>query len=346
MAELASARASKGTCYYCKSEIEKGKMTQHLKYCKQRAATIATEAKASTEQKTRLFHLIVEGLWSPEYWMHLEIPASEPLVTLDSFLRGIWLECCGHLSALKIGDTSYSLEPDDLYYGLAEVGVYEEEEEEGEVGELDDVVNGEELVEQLSAEELELIPSDLLSELRKSWPIDELVAFLKERLKSLPREGGYRTLEEIEESRRLYWQRMFLKSLLDMVEDRSMYVQLGKVLKVGQKFSYDYDFGSTTHLGLKVASEREGVVRDEQRPIKVMARNNPHGFTCSVCGKPATKLASGFYGGKAYCNKCARKSGDTEMMLQVVNSPRAGVCGYTGPSNPAAWEDEDEEDER
>ena len=89
MAELASARASKGTCYYCKSEIEKGKMTQHLKYCKQRAAAIAAEAKAPTEQKTRLFHLIVEGLWSPEYWMHLEIPASEPLVTLDSFLRGI-----------------------------------------------------------------------------------------------------------------------------------------------------------------------------------------------------------------------------------------------------------------
>src|SRR6266849_213378 len=243
MAEIASARASKGTCYYCKSEIEKGKMTQHLKYCKQRAAAIATEAKAPTEQKTRLFHLIVEGLWSPEYWMHLEIPASEPLVTLDSFLRGIWLECCGHLSGFKIGDTSYSLEPEDMYYGLAEVG--EEEEEEGEEGELDDVVDGEELVEQLSSEELELIPADLLSELRKSWPIDDLVAFLKERLKSLPREGGYLTLEEIEESRRLYWQRMFLKSLLDMVEDRSMYVQLGKGLKVGQKFSSDYDFGST-----------------------------------------------------------------------------------------------------
>jgi hypothetical protein len=225
MAEIASARASKGTCYYCKSEVEKGKMTQHLKYCKQRAATIATEAKASTEQKTRLFHLIVEGLWSPEYWMHLEIPASEPLVTLDGFLRGIWLECCGHLSGFKIGDTSYSLESEGMYYGLAEVGE-EEEEEEGEEGELDDVVNGEELLQQLSAEELELIPSDLLSELRKSWPIDDLVAFLKERLQSLPRDTSYRTFEELEEYRRLYWQRMFLKSLLDMVEDRSMYVQL------------------------------------------------------------------------------------------------------------------------
>jgi len=32
----------------------------------------------------------------------------------------------------------------------------------------------------------------------------------------------------------------------------------------------------------------------------------------------------------AYCDKCARRSKEEEMMLPVVNSPRVGVCGYEG----------------
>lgn len=319
---------SKGICNFCKGELDKGKMTQHLKYCKQRAA----EAEDPTKQKTRLFHLIVEGRYNPQYWMHLEVPALEPLQTLDSFLRGIWLECCGHLSEFRVGDTSYSSEPEDFYFGMAEVEEVGEEEEDEEEEAYDDVVNGEELLESFPKEYREMVPSDLLSKLRKSWPVDDLVAFLREERKSIRKGGSSHTPEEWAELRRSYFQRQLLEALLDMVEDRSLDVRLGKVLKVGQKFSYEYDFGSTTHLNLRVVLEREGVVRDEEDPVEILARNVPPVILCKVCGKPATKVASGYYDAEenGYCNKCARKSRDVDMMLPVVNSPRVGVCGYTG----------------
>ncbi len=330
---------TKGVCNFCKGEFDKGKMTQHLKYCKQRITDIATRAEDPTKQKTRLFHLIVEGRYNPQYWMHLEIPASEPLFTLDRFLRDIWVECCGHLSAFEIGGTSYSDEPDDFSFGLVGAEVQEEE---------DEVVEDEEQSEDLSPEELgeeigkildeeppewgNMIPAELQVELRKPRSRDDLVAFLKERLNSMPRRIPLLTSENIEEQRSLYFQKNTLKFLLDMVEDRSLGVPLEKVLKAGQKFSYEYDFGSTTHLTLKVASEREGIVRDEEDPVEILAMNIPPVILCKVCGKPATKVVAGYFNVEenAYCNKCARRSEDADMMLPVVNSPRVGVCGYTG----------------
>src|SRR5260370_4450197 len=90
---------SKGICNFCKGEFEKAKMTQHLKYCKQRAAEIAIELVSTpTQKKTRFFHILVEGRYNPQYWMHLELSASDYLADLDDFLRAMWLECCGHLS--------------------------------------------------------------------------------------------------------------------------------------------------------------------------------------------------------------------------------------------------------
>ena len=74
-----------------------------------------------------------------------------------------------------------------------------------------------------------------------------------------------------------------------------MDVELGKVLTVGQKFSYTYDFGSSTELSLRVQAEREGVVTEDEDLIEVMARNEPPDIVCEVCGKPATKSVGGYY---------------------------------------------------
>jgi hypothetical protein len=38
-------------------------------------------------QKTKTFHLVVEGYRLPMYWMHLEVAAGTTLATLDHFLR-------------------------------------------------------------------------------------------------------------------------------------------------------------------------------------------------------------------------------------------------------------------
>jgi hypothetical protein len=324
--KAATKEISKGICSFCKGEFEKAKMTQHLRYCKQRAVEIAAEAKSSTEsQKTKLFHIVVEGRYNPEYWMHLEMPASDALVDLDGFLRGIWLECCGHLSEFTIGGASYSSEPEDyLFFG----GTETEEEEEEEL-------NVEELLETFPPEYLNMLPQNLLTELKKVQSVDDLVTFLQETLKSLPKSTTPHTPEEWNEYRARYFERQILEALLEMVEDHSLEVPLEKVLKVGQKFSYEYDFGSSTDLTLKVVSEREGFVQDkDEDTIEILARNIQPVMLCKVCGKPAKVVVSGYFDVEenAYCSKgCVRKSGeDTDMLLPVVNSPRVGVCGYTG----------------
>src|SRR5947209_15995830 len=137
-----------GICNYCNGEFDKAKMTQHLKHCKQRAAAITASIGDGTKQEERVFHILAEGRYNPQYWMHLEIPASEPLFTLDRFLRDVWVECCGHLSAFEIGGISYRDEPGDFSFEI--IGAEVQAEEEEEVVEDED----EEEYEDLSPEEL------------------------------------------------------------------------------------------------------------------------------------------------------------------------------------------------
>lgn len=157
------------------------------------------------------------------------------------------------------------------------------------------------------------------------------------------------TPEAVEEFRCRYEQRNLLETLLLLTEDRSLYVPLQKVLKVGQKFSHEYDFGSTTYLSLKVMAEREGHIQKEDDPVTILARNVPPVFLCRVCGKPATQVESGGYynvAEEAYCDECARK--ERVDTLPIVNSPRVGVCGYTRDaewSGGEEWDDEEEDDE-
>ena len=94
-------RTSKGVCHLCGAVVGKGGMTRHLKLCRP-----APQAPSPT----RLFHLIVEGSYQPEYWLHLDARADATLEDLDEFLREIWLECCGHLSAFTIAGESYYIE--------------------------------------------------------------------------------------------------------------------------------------------------------------------------------------------------------------------------------------------
>src|SRR5258708_32349023 len=224
---------AKGVCYFCNSEFDKAKMTQHLKHCKQRAAAIAGSIGDGAKQKQRLFHILAEGRYNPQYWMHLEIPASEPLYMVDRFFRDVWVECCGHLSAFEIGGASYRDEPEDFSFEI--VGAEGQEGEDEVVEEAD-----EEEYEDLSPEELgeaigkfldeeppelrNMLSGELRVELRKPRSRDDLVAFLKESLNSMPRRTNLLNSENIEERRSLYFQRGTLTFFLDMVEDRALEV--------------------------------------------------------------------------------------------------------------------------
>jgi hypothetical protein len=208
-------------------------MNRHLETCEQRAIT---EAKVGSKQKTqppRKLHLVVEGRDLPMYWMHLEVPASTTLATLDQFLRNTWLECCGHLSAFEIAGERY----------VVDAGMYDD---------------------------------------------------------------------------------------FDMGE-KSMRVRLDKVFNPGQTCFYEYDFGTTTELKLKVISERQAASKGNT--IQVLARNVPPVILCEECGKPATEVCSQciFDGSGWLCDDCAEEHEcGEEMLLPVVNSPRVGMCAYTG----------------
>jgi hypothetical protein len=204
-------------------------MGRHLDKCLERKSF----AGASGDSKIKLFHMVVQGRYAPQYWMHLEVVVDAKLKALDSFLRDIWLECCGHLSAFTIEGQSYGSQVDrDSFFGS---------------------------------------------------------------------------------------------------EDKSMNYKIGSVLRPGLSFVHEYDFGTTTELALKVLSEREG--KPINRPIQIMARNEPPIIACDKCGKPAAQVcAQCIWDGKGWlCDKCAKshKCGE-DVLLPVVNSPRVGMCGYTG----------------
>lgn len=102
-------RRTKGTCSFCNATFTKAAITKHLKSCNQRkkASEIASDQQKSKPRKTKIFHLVVEGRYQPMYWLHFEAQADATLEDLDNYLRGIWLECCGHLSAFTIQEKSY-----------------------------------------------------------------------------------------------------------------------------------------------------------------------------------------------------------------------------------------------
>lgn len=115
------------------------------------------------------------------------------------------------------------------------------------------------------------------------------------------------------------------------MDEKSMRVRLEKVLSPGQAGTYEYDYGTTTELRLKVISKDEAETKGEA--IQVLARNTPPVILCDICGKVATNVCSQciFEENGWLCDDCAEdhECGE-DMLLPVVNSPRVGMCAYTG----------------
>lgn len=114
-------------------------------------------------------------------------------------------------------------------------------------------------------------------------------------------------------------------------EERSMRVALNRVLQPGGKAAYEYDFGTTTELTLAVAGEHD--LPRSREAVRVLARNDAPAIACSNCGAAAMHVCTEcVWEGEGWlCAKCAadHECGE-EMLLPVVNSPRVGMCAYTG----------------
>ncbi len=84
-------------------------MTRHLQECPDRGSAASPGVTLAYDPSGgNLFHLIIEGAYAPEYWLHIEVPASATFEDLDQFLRAAWLECCGHLSHFQVGEETYA----------------------------------------------------------------------------------------------------------------------------------------------------------------------------------------------------------------------------------------------
>jgi len=114
--------------------------------------------------------------------------------------------------------------------------------------------------------------------------------------------------------------------------ERAMSTRIGAAFAyVGMKGVYQYDFGSTTGLGLALTAAREG--RLGRAAVRIATRNNPPIWPCAVCAQPASLVCcvhetddSAFV-----CEQHQRKHAcKGRAFLPVVNSPRMGVCGYAG----------------
>lgn len=230
---MAKRQQTNGVCQLCQGVVNKAGMTRHLAKCLAAHEGAGTSMSKTPPKTVRLLQLLVQGQYNPEYWLYVEMPATATLRDLDQFLRDIWLECCGHLSAFKIAGTQYSVET------AVEAG--------------------------------------------DPWFAPP-------------------------------W------------EERNMDVHVGKVLRPGMKFTHEYDFGSTTHLALRVVGEREG--KASQQRVRLLARNELPQILCERCKKKPAAWVDVFDSHSGYCKECIENT--EEGVLPVVNSPRVGVCGYTG----------------
>ena len=84
------AATSTGYCYVCGVELGKIAMKNHVQ---------KIHGVDFSGQECRL--LKIEGAYDKDYWLYIDIPMESALSDVDSFLRKIWLECCGHLSAFR-----------------------------------------------------------------------------------------------------------------------------------------------------------------------------------------------------------------------------------------------------
>lgn len=88
----------KGACNLCGKEYTRSGMGKHLASC----LTKRNDESIEDDQHFSL-HLLVMTRYPSDYWLHLQVDDRATFKTLDSFLRKLWLECCGHMSQFFVG---------------------------------------------------------------------------------------------------------------------------------------------------------------------------------------------------------------------------------------------------
>ena len=111
------------------------------------------------------------------------------------------------------------------------------------------------------------------------------------------------------------------------------------IFQSGVVLRHLYDFGTTSETDIRVLGLRVGQATTKH-PIALLARNKMPEAFCQECGERAGWLCveciyvhdtSGFLCDEHNEGHPHENYGGT---MPLINSPRTGMCGYTGPAEP------------
>ncbi len=150
-----------------------------------------------------------------------------------------------------------------------------------------------------------------------------------------------KTLDDLDEILRNFWLNCcyeHMSAFFIRKEELSMDLEL-RGFEPKSKLDYMYDFSYTTYLTIEVLK----LFEFEPNPDNlswILGHNEPFEYICDTCNKgKAVQLIPEGRGRGFFCQTCFAESvyGDDEYeehyCLPVVNSPRMGICEYTGSKN-------------
>lgn len=80
--------AIRGNCFICGKTAGKTAIKNHI-------------IKDHSDGGEECYLIKAEGAYNKDYWIYFSIPLDASLSAMDKFLRQIWCECCGHMSAFR-----------------------------------------------------------------------------------------------------------------------------------------------------------------------------------------------------------------------------------------------------
>lgn len=102
--DFAYSLTDKVTCNICHKSFANSGIQRHVSSCSKKYVENAGRKKSS-------YLLKISDKYMEDYFLHVLVSEDAQLKHLDTFLRDIWLECCGHMSGFRQGRDE--LEMDD-----------------------------------------------------------------------------------------------------------------------------------------------------------------------------------------------------------------------------------------
>ena len=89
-------QTTNGNCFMCGKTAAKTAMKNHV-------------LKEHNGGGENCYLIKAEGAYNKDYWLFFTVALDATLTHLDKFLRQIWCECCGHLSAFRQGRHEFGM---------------------------------------------------------------------------------------------------------------------------------------------------------------------------------------------------------------------------------------------